>query len=81
MALREEARYLTDDRDYPPHERYELVIFQGENGDWYVSVVQEGQKSWHAVRISTSGGASSAAPGLPLAIARVYEVIAKARKP
>lgn len=69
-----EARYLTDDRDLP--DRNELVIMTGGNGDWYVAVVPEGEGTiGRAVRISTSGGASSAAPGLTKAISDAFRAI------
>ena len=67
MSEIKEVRYLTDNRDYP--RRMELVISQGCNGDWYVSVVLEGETAVEGVRLCTSGGASSNAPGLTVAIA------------
>jgi hypothetical protein len=74
-----EVRYLTDDRDYPEDKRNELVIGFGGNGDWYVAVVPEGQGTiGRAVRICTSGGASKAAPGLGIAIARAFQALAEA---
>ncbi len=36
-----EMRYLTDNRD--SQNPYELVIRLGENGDWYVATVPQGQ--------------------------------------
>lgn len=71
--MREERRYLTDDRDFKT--RHELVIQQGGNGDWYVSVVREGTKAVSGVRICTSGGASHAVPGLTIAIFKAYEAM------
>ena len=65
-----EARYLTDDRD--SRERHELVIYQGNNGDWYVMVVPEGNRLGPTVRLCTSGGASSRVPGLTAAIAQAF---------
>jgi hypothetical protein len=74
----DEVRYLTDDRD--ERRRNELVIQFGDNGDWYVSVVPEGQGAMgKAMRISTSGGASTACPGLGVAIANAFRAIAKAQ--
>ena len=74
-----EVRYLTDDRD--EEHRNELVINFGGNGDWYVAVVPEGQGTISkAVRICTSGGASSVAPGLGIAISDAFRAIAEARK-
>lgn len=71
-----EVRYLTDDRDFP--NRHELVIQIGGNGDWYVSVVPEGKKALTGVRISTSGGASRAAPGLTRAISDAFRALQNA---
>jgi len=69
-----DRRYVTDDRD--EQHRNELVIDQGGNGDWYVSVVSEGEGTiGRAVRICTSGGASSRCPGLTKAIADAYRAM------
>lgn len=69
-----ERRYLTDDRD--TKERNELVIMSGGNGDWYISVVPEGQGCiGRSVRICTSGGAAHACPGLPAAIADAFRAM------
>ena len=73
-----EVRYLTDDRDLE-EDQNELVIWRGGNGDLYVAVVPEGQKAFgKSVRICTSGGAASAAPGLGIAIAQAFEALVKA---
>ncbi len=74
-----EVRYLTDDRDARnPHE---LVIGIGGNGDWYAAVVPKGEGTLgRAVRICTSGGASTKAPGLPVAIADAFRAIEKSQK-
>ena len=69
-----EVRYLTDDRD--EKQRNELAIILGGNGDWYVAVVPEGEKTaGRAVRICTSGGASRAVPGLGPAIADGFRAL------
>lgn len=73
----EPMRWLTDDRDMP--DRLDLVIMPGGNGDWYVSVVPEGQFAARGVRICTSGGAASAAPELPRAMAMAYWAMLRAR--
>lgn len=75
--MREAVRYLTDDRDQEP--RHELVVFQGGNGDWYVSVLPEGDRIGPCVRLCTSGGASHAAPGLTHAAHLMYDAIAGQR--
>lgn len=71
----EEARYRTDDRDYPDDEQYELKIMPGGNGDWYVSVLPIGDALGPSVRLCTSGGASRAAPGLTAGISSAYRAI------
>lgn len=75
-----EVRYLTDDRD--DEIRNELVITAGKNGDWYVAVVPEGQKTiGRGVRISTSGGAQAYVPGLGRALAIAFSALAHAQGP
>ncbi len=70
-----EVRYLTDDRDDERNQN-ELVIQLGGNGDWYVSVVPKGQGTvGRGVRLATSGGASSQAPGLCVAIADAFRAL------
>jgi len=71
-----EVRYLTDDRD--SSRRLELVIGWGNNGDWYVVTVPEGERSMRAVRLCTSGGASSAVPGLTVLVADMFRKLARA---
>jgi hypothetical protein len=71
-----EVRYLTDDRD--SRHRHELVIGWGNNGDWYVYTVPEGERSMAMVRLCTSGGASSAVPGLTVLVAEMFRKLARA---
>ena len=74
--IQENVRYLTDDRD--ARQRNELVIGQGDNGDWYIGVAPEGKfVVGRCVRLCTSGGASSRCPGLTTAISQAYKAIAK----
>lgn len=68
------VRYQCDDRDREGS--LDLVIQQGGNGDWYVSVIPHEQRAaMRGVRISTSGGASFAVPGLTMAIAHAYRAL------
>lgn len=67
-----EVRYLTDDRDARDGRRLELCIGWGDNGDWYVVTVPEGEHSFSMVRLCTSGGASSAVPGFVPLIAEAF---------
>ena len=74
IMIQESVRYLTDDRD--EKRPNELVISQGNNGDWYVSVVPQGEgEIGRGVRLCTSGGASTRCPGLTVAISRAYRAI------
>lgn len=67
-----EVRYLTDDRDARDGRRLELCIGYGNNGDWYVVTVPQGEHSFSMVRLCTSGGASSRVPGFVPLIAEVF---------
>ena len=77
---REPAVYLTDDRDLPEDDLRTLVIFQGGNADWYVQVAPRHGRTTEGVRLCTSGGASSHAPGLTVAIASAYRAIMAAQR-
>jgi hypothetical protein len=74
------AVYLTDDRDLPLDELRTLVIFSGGNGDWYVQVANRHGRATEGVRLCTSGGASTHAPGLTSAIATAYRAILAAQR-
>ena len=50
--IREPRYYLSDDCDI---EENRLQIFQGENGDWYLSVLKPNERFSTACRITTSG--------------------------
>lgn len=78
-ASRGIRRYTTDDCDLPEEEQHDLVILDatGSNGDWYVGVWPKGARyDRHMVRLRTSGGASTTAPGLTLGAARMYRALA-----
>lgn len=68
--MREKRIYITDDCDLN-HNRLEL--FQGDNGDWYISTLKEGERLGNAVRITTSGGRH--ADKVALAIYKLYEAM------
>jgi len=80
MAKRlKEAGFPSDDCD--KNDKYELVIHLGGNGDWYIATVPEGEGCvGRAVRLCTSGGASTKAPGLTVAISNAFSAIIKAQK-
>lgn len=50
--IRESRYYLSDDCDI---EENRLQIFQGENGDWYISVLKPNERFSTTCRITTSG--------------------------
>lgn len=75
-----EVRYLTDDRDARDGRRLELCIGWGNNGDWHVVTVPEGERSVSAVRLCTSGGASSVVPGFVPLIAEAFRKLLAASK-
>ena len=79
--MQERVFYLTDDRDLPLEQQRSLVIFQGGNGDWYVQVGDHRGRAMDGVRLCTSGGAASAAPGLTAAIADAYRAVRDAGEP
>jgi len=74
------AVFQTDNRDLPIEEQMALTIITGGNGDWYVSTHPVGQVSVHAVRICTSGGASTNCPRLGIAIAEAFTAIKNAEQ-
>ena len=65
--------YLTDDRDLK--RRPLLEITHGPNGDFYIAVMLEGEKSPFAVRFSTSGGCASENPALLKAVRDMFQAL------
>jgi hypothetical protein len=76
-----EHRYLTDDRDLNPEDRYELVVKHAPNGDFYIGSVREGQPLTTGVRICTSGGASTQNPRLAQAVFEIFQSLGGWEKP
>ena len=67
------VRICSDDRDLV--EVFELVMFQGANGDWYITIVKKGKNfsdDGAYVRISGSGGIGFQLPGLTKALNEIY---------
>ncbi len=75
------AWYITDDRDLPLEQQKALCIFTGGNGDWYVQInpARHPDRGFEGVRLCTSGGASSHAPGLTVAIAEAFQAMLDAQ--
>lgn len=76
------AWYLTDDRDKPIEDQIGLFITTGGNGDWYIgtSPASNPNATLQAVRLCTSGGAVTLAPGLTWAIADAFKAIQAANE-
>jgi hypothetical protein len=71
--IREPVYLLSDDADQEPH--MALMVSQGNNGDYYISVLPKGHRIGPTVRVSTSGGASTRVPGATNAIHQLWEAI------
>lgn len=71
MSVDDRALYTTGDIDIDPL-AHELVIFPGDNGDWYVQIAPQGERVSRGVRITTSG---TRVDGLAVAIADAYRAI------
>jgi hypothetical protein len=75
--IREPRSVASDDSDMEPNS---LDIFQGGNGDWYLSIRETEHRLGKAVRLSTSGGASARFPGIGLAILALYNALGPRKK-
>ena len=71
--MQKERVYRSDDRDIEGCDN-ELVVFAGENGDWYVAVRTTGERIGKAVRITTSG-TPRGFERMPRAVARLYAAL------
>lgn len=66
-------RYRSDDRDVTGLDN-DLLVFHGNNGDWYVSVLPHGNRVGPAVRLTTSG-TPRGFDGVPAAMAHLYRAL------
>ncbi len=69
----EPRRYRSDDRDLAGRDD-DLVVSQGGNGDWYVTIVKHGEKTGPSVRLTTSGTRPEFS-GVPAAMAKLYRAL------
>lgn len=72
----EEVKYLTDDRDYM--HQATICLYRGGNGDYYQQVEwkEDGLKRQSpAIRVCTSGGASTQAPHFMRSVADQYHAL------
>lgn len=70
----EPRSYPSDDRDID-EQPMEMQLFQGENGDWYLSVLPIGDRfTRHCVRITTHG---TRRHDMPAAVAALYRAMGK----
>lgn len=61
--MADERTYVTDDADIDER-RHKLVMFRGENGDWYLSIMPEADRFSRAcVRVTTHGTRRHGMPG------------------
>jgi len=56
--------------------RKKIVMFNGENGDLYLSVCPENHRMGQTIRIERSGGASTVNPRLVQALTLAYDALA-----
>lgn len=73
--MRAPRTYVTDDIDIDddPENPMTMELFQGENGDWYLSIAPKSHSMRkHCVRITTSG---SKQPDVAMAVYRLYEAM------
>lgn len=72
-AFTELRRYRSDDRDLDGHD-HDLLVFQGENSDWYASIVPHGERLGPAVRVTTSG-VPRGFEHMPMAMMTLYRAL------
>jgi hypothetical protein len=66
-------RYRSDDRDLEGHDN-DLMVYQGGNGDWYITIVKHEQKIGPTVRLTTSG-TPRGFEGVPKAVWSLYRAL------
>ena len=71
---REPRRYRSDDRDLDGHDLELVVLPPDGNGDWYVSIVDHGDKIGPTVRVTTSG-APRGQELVCVAVAKLYRAM------
>lgn len=75
---RERRKYVTDDVDQEPNPMA-MHLDQGPNGDWYLSIMPEGDRfTRHCVRITTSG---NRCPDMPQAVHGLYQAMVRRDDP
>ena len=72
--LTEPRRYRSDDRDLGERNDTDLMVYQGGNGDWYLTIVPHGQHIGPTVRLTTSG-VPRGCEGVPVALARLFRAL------
>jgi hypothetical protein len=71
---REFRRYRSDDRDLDGHDLEIVVLPPDGNGDWYVSIVEHGDKLGPTVRV-TASGAPRGQELVCVAVAKLYRAM------
>ena len=73
----ETVEYVCQETNETSGEKHKIVMFNGGNGDLYISTCPENQRFGTTVRIERSGGASTRNPRLVQALTATYDAIAE----
>jgi len=73
----EKVEYVCQETNDITGEKHKIVMFNGQNGDLYISTCPESYKFGTTVRIERSGGASTRNPRLVQALTATYDAIAE----
>ncbi len=72
----EKVEYVCQETNESSGEKHKIVMFNGGNGDLYISTCPESHRFGTFVRIERSGGASTRNPRLVQALTATYDAIA-----
>lgn len=72
----ETVEYVCQETHSVTREKHKIVMFNGGNGDLYISTCPESHRFGTTVRIERSGGASTRNPRLVQALTATYDAIA-----
>lgn len=72
----ETVEYVCQETHSVTREKHKIVMFNGGNGDLYISTCPESHRFGTTVRIERSGGAATRNPRLVQALTATYDAIA-----